>query len=166
MKQLQRVDIAKLKTLAKFLETVPVDQFDLGDWELSPYKPAKKFGPFTIQKECGFAGCAMGWAAHAKLFDGFRFDRFDDIDEDPDVQYGDLYFGWDAVASLFNLKERQCFFLFAEPSYDDRPPSREVANRIHKFVKKIESRIIRYKSKQAIAKWLEEIKCPIEMLTA
>lgn len=46
----------RLLKLADYLETVPVDRFEMNI--------------FGRKSECGFAGCALGWAAHGRLFRG------------------------------------------------------------------------------------------------
>jgi hypothetical protein len=50
----------RLLKLADFLETVPPDKFDMNGW--------------GREDDCGFAGCAIGWAG--KLFDGKGLETF------------------------------------------------------------------------------------------
>jgi len=58
MKMLSKVDIERIYKLAHFLETVSSQDFDLTIWGT------------RVRDGCGFAGCAIGWAAYAKLFSG------------------------------------------------------------------------------------------------
>jgi hypothetical protein len=122
----------RLLKLADFLETVPAKSFSLGAWQLHPAtKPEGK-----RQGECGFAGCAVGWAVHAKLFRGLKFTE----DEySPQPQYLGRY-DWEAVAKLFDIETcgltgeaEQLFMGTNYPGRDATP--KQVAKRIRELVK-------------------------------
>ena len=115
----------RLLKLADFLETVPRRKFNLRMWIQSlPSKPEAK-----TAGHCGFAGCAIGWAAHAKLFRGLHLNRAD---------WTPVYHGaedWDAPMVLFDLEAEQTKFLFSVWHYDnERTTPKQVAKRIRKFV--------------------------------
>ena len=176
MKMLDKVELGKLTKLANFLDTVPEENFDLSWW--GHETPAKMFlGLFKIE-ECGFAGCAMGWAAHAKLFDGFTMDTCSVHYEGAQAfKAVSLLFGFTQNNNKFTMAE----YLFADGSYGYGKVLRRypdigweeeiepipatpamVAARIRKLVKKIEGRIARYKAKQT----LDELKEAIHLSTA
>jgi hypothetical protein len=68
--------------------------------------------------ECGFAGCAIGWAGMCPTFkkQGFRIE----IDECDDIvpTFG-LWHHWEAVEVFFGLAPLQAVSLFAAQSYTD-----------------------------------------------
>jgi hypothetical protein len=58
-----------LLKLADFLERIPPDRFYMEEWETDSAE--RNFdGTF----DCGFAGCALGWAAHANLIYGLHME--------------------------------------------------------------------------------------------
>lgn len=134
----------RLLKLADFLETVPRRAFDIGGWQTkAPTKPEGK-----KQGECGFAGCAVGWATHAKLFRGLRLEQYFDggvafpVYEDRE--------GFDACAQLFDIHgyfppEHQLAYqdfaeyLFSPDAYETPPTPKQVAARIRAFVKDLSS---------------------------
>lgn len=59
----------RLLKLADYLETVPRKKFDMRFWK--------------DEGACGFAGCAIGWAAHGKLFRGLTIKGTSDLDFEP-----------------------------------------------------------------------------------
>lgn len=119
----------RLLKLADLLETVPRKAFDLGLWETKrATKPEGK-----KQGECGFAGCAIGWATHAKLFRGLSFRRYTWC-ETPHLAYRDST-NWEAVQKLFSIGATQAYHLFEEDSYEGAATPKQVAFRIRKFIK-------------------------------
>lgn len=119
----------RLLKLADFLETVPEENFDISGWETAEATKPEGDRP----GQCGFAGCAVGWAAHVELFDGFVM-----RDGDP------LYQGktdWDAVDELFGFKQapgelsKEGLILFSGSEYRgyEATPA-QVAARIRQFV--------------------------------
>jgi hypothetical protein len=91
---------------ADFLEKVPANTFDIDDWQASRASQTLVFdGTF----ECGFAGCAIGWMAHAKIFPGFTMGCFEPA-------YGELR-SWDAVEELFGISESEAMHLFSVYRY-------------------------------------------------
>jgi len=83
---------------------------------------------------CGFAGCAMGWAAHANLFEGLT------------VYRGGLFFnnrqctvqGFQAASDLFQISTDTAEHFFSNTRYRGMksPTPKHVANRIRKYVEK------------------------------
>jgi hypothetical protein len=123
----------RLLKLADFLETVPPQAFDIKDWLTR--KPSGPEG--NVPGECGFAGCAVGWAAHQKMFDGFGFRPLRDGTESGEVQYTDeagvTSISWEAVRNLFEVDRALADCLFDGSSYrecDYRPAPITVAKRI------------------------------------
>lgn len=139
MKQLDRVEIEKMKQLADFLETVPPEDFDIDAWvtrEPMPRQIEKRwFG--LVEKEvepaCGFAGCAMGWAAFSGLFDGLRV-----LGDWEGIGYRGAT-DFRAAELLFGINNNNSLFLFS-PDFDDQPEPWDVAERLRRFVEKVESR--------------------------
>lgn len=143
MKQLSKVEIGKMRQLADFLETVQPSSFDLSSWVVSPYAPAKTYlwGLIQTQPECGFAGCAMGWAAHSKLFPGLY------LDQGWIVTYKGQQ-DFDAVVKLFGITKRNADFIFTTDGYKAYKNGGGVtpgmvADRLNKFADKVESRLKR-----------------------
>lgn len=60
----------RLLKLADFLDTVPRRSFNMDNWVTREATGPEGDTP----GECGFAGCALGWAAHGKLFAQLRLD--------------------------------------------------------------------------------------------
>lgn len=124
----------RLLKLADFLETVPRSAFNISDWQTKePTKPEGK-----RQGECGFAGCAVGWAAHAKLFRGLKF-------QDNGFRHVPTFQGeeeWQAIGKLFDITnggpmgtQEEAEYLFYGPRYPNRNPTpKQVATRIRMFV--------------------------------
>lgn len=100
------MNIERLTKLADFLDTVPERRFDLSRW-----RAAKG----TI--ECGFAGCAVGWAS---LIPEFRVDGLT-----LDSEWGEPVFlhweSWLAVERFFDLSTRQAERLFGRSEYQEHP---------------------------------------------
>jgi hypothetical protein len=120
----------RLLKLADFLDTVPRKSFDMRDWvaqrgeEFNPEEPGS----------CGFAGCAMGWAAHAKLFHGFSVGP-------PEhwaafTYRGEPIGGFTAGEKLFQISGDASGHLFDPWAYRGGSPTpKTVAKRIRVFVK-------------------------------
>lgn len=130
------INAKRLLKLADFLETVPRKSFNLSAWQSRPaVKPEGK-----KQGECGFAGCAIGWAAHAKLFRGLRLVDIGD-GYDPEVFFNATE-SWEAIDELFNLapvphslRDGDAEYLFMAEKYDHyNATPKQVAKRIRKFV--------------------------------
>lgn len=131
------MDKKKLLRLADFLETIPRKAFSITNW-VTRYadKPEGE-----VPGECGFAGCAVGWAAHQKLFKGLRISEGGSYPEYIGT-HGYVWQGFDAPKVLFNITDRQASELFhrdfypANPKTGRRDPTpKQVAAKIRKFVK-------------------------------
>lgn len=124
---MNRTGKARLLKLADFLETsVPRKRFSMEEW-VAHDSNAK------TPKECGFAGCAMGWATAIPSFRRAGLHLND---------YGTLYFleasNWEGVTAFFDFDDGyDAKGLFAESSYLDGnydPTPKQVAKRIREFV--------------------------------
>jgi hypothetical protein len=123
----------RLAHLAYVLRWVPMDRFNLCDWDISNGNRAAK---------CGFAGCAVGWATqdHLMQTEGLTmhmgFPVF--MGRDP---------GWGAVREFFEVDQNQAEFLFSLGAYNvgeydfyagepewTSPPPVVVADRIEEFL--------------------------------
>lgn len=97
---MDRTGKARLLKLAAYEEGVAPSKFTMPAWDRSS------------EEECGFAGCSIGWATHAKLFRGLEFSgiiagmagRF------PTYQ-GES--GFQAVAKLFRITISEAERLFS-----------------------------------------------------
>lgn len=121
----RKIRTDRLLKLAAFLETVPRRAFDITDWQTKEVtKPeGKRLG------ECGFAGCAIGWAAHAKLFRGLTIKH-------GYPKYGESGSAGDAVERLFEIGQPDVFLMFTSTGYPTLYPTpKQVATRIRKFVR-------------------------------
>jgi hypothetical protein len=140
MKQLHKVEIEKMRQLADFLETVPPEEFDLSVWQLRAEQPRKTllFGLIETNPGCGFAGCAMGWAAHSTLFPGLRLTR---IRGTARPYWEPSYRGhvnWAAVELLFGLTVRFSAYLFRRARYKGHASPGQVADRLRAAAERIE----------------------------
>jgi hypothetical protein len=136
MKQLDRVEIEKIRQLADFLETVPPEDFDLDGWVQRQQREPSSilFGLIQRHPGCGFAGCAMGWAAHSGIFPGLRLTH-----DQEDIVYGG-FTGYDAVEALLGIEYSHASFFFSHTMYSVIAEPGHVARRLRRFADKIESR--------------------------
>lgn len=120
----------RLLKLADYLETVPSKAFDMNTWaEHSEGSPVR----------CGFIGCAIGWAAHGRLFRGLRSKRIppDEYGTGPDWR---LSFSEDCIEEWgmdhFALSLSKFEYLFVPRTHEHiaATPKQE-AKRIREFVK-------------------------------
>jgi hypothetical protein len=140
MKQIANVEIIRLKALADMLDDVQENQFDLKSWVTSVPRRARTMllGLVETDPGCGFAGCAMGWAAYNNLFPNF-------FTYDKQVYLKDAsgnhhqYRDWAAVMKLLGINHRMALYLFGALSYKQHATTTVVANRIRHFVGKIEA---------------------------
>ncbi len=139
MKQLHKVEIGKMRQLADFLETVPPEDFDLAKWRLRSPVSAIRLGPITLRQGCGFAGCALGWAAHMEVFPGLTLGAKDN------TVYYRGYSEFRAAATLFEVNTETAVFLFHENSYwPGYVEPGDVAERLRRFAEIVERRIARH----------------------
>lgn len=116
----------RLLQLATHLETkVPKSRFDLSRWG-------------SGEHGCGFAGCAMGWAAHDGLF-GLSYNRFSSGSSVRHKASGRSGFG--AACEVFGISHVDARVLFHSLSYGSAhaaqtyaPTTCEVAAKIRRFV--------------------------------
>jgi len=121
----------RLLKLADFLETVPKKNFEMQSWGAKPATKPEGKRPGS----CGFAGCAMGWAAHAKLFRGLKL-KFNNYSEPSLVYKGLLHFN--AASKCMEITHDQALYLFHPMRYGEMnndPTPKQVAKRLREFVK-------------------------------
>ncbi len=128
MKMLSKVEVERMYQLAHLLETVSSQDFDLTIWGT------------RVRDDCGFAGCAMGWAAYAKLFpglvmmgDGVRY-----FDDDKGIGAG-----YDAAVCVFGITSRTANFLFCPYFYEIPSSPAALAARLVRFAEIVERRLAR-----------------------
>lgn len=112
----------RLLRLADFLETVPEKSFDM-----------RVFG--EDEAPCGFSGCALGWAAHAKLFPELAWENGDFLvngedDQGDVVKTATIVFGDGSRAEGDEIYDG----CFAEHDHRGDTP-KQTAERIRQFVK-------------------------------
>lgn len=126
----------RLLKLAAFLDTVPNKAFDMSLWQAQGADKPEGKRP----GDCGFAGCAMGWAAHTRMFRGLSVEPYGLLIYQPDggAKYTERYWeDYEAAAAVFEITEVQALHLFAPSHYESqfrRPTPKYVAKRIRKFV--------------------------------
>jgi hypothetical protein len=120
----------RLAHLAYVLRGVPKDRFNLSDWDITSENP---------EADCGFAGCAVGWATQDAVLqaEGLSMrDRF------PRFGTSARSDGWPTVRDFFGVTQRQAEYLFSLAAYNiyagdlewTSPPPTEVAYRIEEFL--------------------------------
>lgn len=121
------INAERLLKLADYLETVPRDHFNMSKW--SEDKPSG----------CGFSGCAIGWAAHGKLFPGLSLVR---VRKPVTQNFHPRYVkrgrvrgttGFRGVGVCFSISAWQASRLFTEDRISKTP--KQVAKRIRQFVR-------------------------------
>lgn len=121
------MNIGRLTVLENRLRTLSVGQyrFDMVTW-----------GTSSDPNDCGFAGCAIGWATSIPAFKyaGFKLD-----DKNPHPTWKELN-NWNAVKAFFDITFQDASYLFDSWSYTTRNGNRkknlspvEVADRIRDF---------------------------------
>lgn len=145
MEMLLKVNTGRMRQLADFLETVPPEDFNLDNWMTQHPVASIALGPIVLRRGCGFAGCAMGWAAHSGMFEGLRINRHNTL-----VYRGATDF--EAAALFLGITSDFAGFFFIEENYDiDRAiDPADVARRLRVAAGKIEARIAR----RSGAEWL------------
>jgi len=143
MTMLDKVRTDRMRVLADFLVSDEVGEFDLRNWQTRAFVPGRKFGPFVAREECGFAGCAIGWAIHKRLFEGLRFAPGRLEFRGPDIRLNG-YAGWDAINELFGLPKRGggelAGYFFAASAYETVASPGHVAARLRRAADIIDAR--------------------------
>lgn len=125
------MNIRRLNILADFLETVPPARFNIAAWEITP-----------AEAECGFAGCALGWATKIPAFqaEGLHMHNPGTDYAAPEVkdESGHEARGFSCAQTFFELSDWQADHLFygvTYPNYEDCPPTpADVVVRIREMV--------------------------------
>lgn len=116
--RLSEQTIKKLSMASAFLRTVPEERFDIRVW--------------STHDSCGFAGCAVGWFIHAKLFDGLKWWSPGGGGARP-AYNGKTNF--DAIDSLFEIEPGHAEYLFTEDNHNNDVTPAMVAERIDEYIK-------------------------------
>jgi hypothetical protein len=138
MYTIHTVDVPKLRLLANLLDTVPSSKFEITTWgEIT--KPTL-FQRLFKSRECGFAGCAIGWAAHSGIFPELSL-SYMSIGNNTliGVPTYDGFNSSEAICSLFQISNKIVNMLFFQQAYDKMDVTPDmVASRINRFCDKIE----------------------------
>jgi hypothetical protein len=150
---LRKVKIERMRELADLVERVPAKDFTLTSWFLPP-RPAFKCLDVTLRPERDFVGCAMGWAAHTKIFPGLTLDR-----DRLTLLYGRSA-GFEAASLALGITLRTAWFLLG-PKYYKRThygfssigawSPNDVAARLRRFADIVQRRLVRQARIKAIA---------------
>lgn len=132
------MNVKRLMKLADYLRTIPRSAFNMGYWLAEPKTKAEGEKP----GECGFAGCAVGWAAHSGLFRGLKLSqnttKATPLYRPPGRR---SYLRTDkAIERLFDLDNMQVKHLFYPMSYSGephfmRPTPKAVGQRIRQLIR-------------------------------
>lgn len=171
MRQVDAVKLDNIHHMADMLDKVKPWEFDLSEWVSRNPRDAKKFlGLFTTDPGCGFAGCAMGWAAHQHTFPGLSLMTIKDGSKWAGMQViayvddeGKLSTGFTAACRVFKISLRSAEYFFHPQSYSivEVSPAM-VASRLRRFAAKIEAIRARVKRPDISAlKKFTEVKTPI-----
>lgn len=119
----------RLLKLAEFLDAVPKEQFNLGQWTSD-----------GSVGSCGTTACACGWATTIPEFReaGLRLEKQSDyFGESFHALVYEQLKNWDAVELFFGISFDDACRLFYEGAYPDEDVNnpRAVADRIRDFVK-------------------------------
>jgi hypothetical protein len=109
----------ELRQLAEGLLSVPRERFTIHHWRLE-----------QAEGECGFAGCAIGWAS--VLIPGCEL-QFTTFIRLPEFK-GKVGF-W-AVADYFGIGIQEAIYLFHPENYSSHVTPEIVSNRILEFLQK------------------------------
>ena len=132
-------NIRRLKTLSKFLRTIPRKLFKMDNW-VTTEKPENVVNHIhkPTETECGFAACAMGWACQIKSFRDAGLKLKKNVDTFAYPSFG-KYENYEAAAKFFGITDKesrdifnQCCYIYP-PQYKITPI--QVANRIDEVIK-------------------------------
>ena len=122
-----KIRFDRLKRVADYLaRKKPSPSFSMLGWALPSV---------AHDNHCGFAGCAMGWVAHRKMFRGFKLEaRWHGATAIP-IYHGAENFK--AVAELFGITKDQARNLFGPKK---RTP-KQVAATIRNFIRDYKAKV-------------------------
>ena len=140
MKQIAAVELERFEALANLLDVVPAKDFYLRTWvqRIPTKRKMMMFGLVKIRPGCGFAGCAMGWAAHEKIIPGLELNGGGLIYQKNGQR---ALINWEAVMAAMGIVGNAKFaeYLFYSPNYKIEPSPAMVAKRLRRFIRKIEA---------------------------
>lgn len=136
-KKLKTKHRQRLLRLAKKLETIPANKFNMDHWmhkDISDYNDYATRedvnGPEQLIKDCKTVACACGWGCTLPSFKkaGLRFDI-----EHQEIAYRNFR-GYHAAAKFFGIDYYDADILFGPESYPQKVKPKIVAKTIRKFV--------------------------------
>lgn len=147
MKQISNVEIVRLKAMANMLDTVHESEFNLSMWvKQLPQQPTTRlFGLVQTNPGCGFAGCAMGWAAHLQIFPGIGIGKRGHVVYRPpslgtnNATPTTELRAWDATMAVFGISRNMAYYLFSPDRYKMRATPATVSKRVRRLIAKIET---------------------------
>lgn len=123
----------RLLKLADLLDNIPKKKFNLREW--ATVIGSEIHADTSQIKECGFAGCAVGWATTIPSFNraGLRPIR----NAARYVVKGRGYYGWEAPMMFFGVDGDDANYLFSMDYYDrgSKTTPKTVARRIRHYVR-------------------------------
>lgn len=149
MKRIAAVELERCVALADLLETVPAERFHMQGWVTQLPRGARKalFGLIEASPACGFAGCAMGWAAYEGIFPGFSATTTGGLIYE--VGGRRPFENWEAARAVLGLNVNMSHYLFAADQYKVKPTPKMVADRVRRFSNKIAA--IRARDRRKVA---------------
>lgn len=135
-----------LTAIADLLEKLPDDRVDMLMWEEK--KAMAEFNPETL--ECGFAGCAIGWAITAGIIPGLKWMGTHPVDRAPYYHPDPEEFAeqsWMAVEAALGLNENQAMYLFNADYYvpdENKEPRTNALIRMYSSKPNVIARIRRF----------------------
>lgn len=165
--KISEVNTANMYRMADMLDTIPAQDFNLALWVARmPGRVQKFMGLFST--ECGFAGCAMGWAAHNKTFEGLKIYNASSehrgvvLIDPSDPHENIIASGFSAAVYLFGIDNRRAEWFFSTGGYDGDGTPMMVADRLRRFAVKVDAIQARPKRPDiSELKKFTEVKSPV-----
>lgn len=124
--------IEGLTRVADLLDTIDPAQFNLNSWVDTAPTLNSKSKNIIMTPDCGYAGCACGWAASTDWFRDLGFHLERDSDYSGATLCFDEHRDWEAVMAFFDINFGLAQHLFSPLNYTDDYPTEphHVAKRI------------------------------------
>lgn len=140
----------RLKRLAKFLEKVPAEQFDMNYWGKVENGDLGKGKRLCLKRNlCGTSACALGWATQIPSFkaaglklvitevvSGVNENEEEIFENFAEVRFGKYQYSMQAAREFFEIGQLESHYLFNPSAYDDEnniEPA-DVVTRINELV--------------------------------